>query len=67
MTPGSVNEMQSASSSPPSSPPSTDMEYQEPKPAAKREQQETGPLMQLEHYLNVTQVCSSSLTAKSRS
>lgn len=62
MTPGSVDGTQSPSSSPPSSPPSAqeaDMEYHEPKATSKGEQQQNGPLMQLERYLNVTQVCCS--------
>jgi len=59
MTPGSLDGIKSSSSSPPSSPPSAneaDMEYQEPKPAAKGEKQQSESLMQLERFLNVSQV-----------
>lgn len=69
MTPGSVDGIHSPSSSPPSSPPSVheaDMEYHEPKAASKGEQQQNGPLIQLEHYLNVTQVCYSMFNCKSK-
>jgi len=67
MTPGSVDGIQSPSSSPPSSPPSAheaDMDYQERKSGPKGEQH--GPLMQLERYLNVTQVCCPSCSCESK-
>jgi len=42
------------------------MEYHEPEPASKYEEHQTGSLVQLERYLNVTQASCSSPNCKGR-